>query len=112
MTHYNSGDVVLVDVIFSDGSGIKKRPALVISSEEYHKNRQDIIIAAITSNIDRILVGDTKLEKWKEAGLLFPSLVTEIIQTVKKARINRKLGALTKDDFQETKKNLNAAMAI
>ncbi|MFH1877713.1 MAG: type II toxin-antitoxin system PemK/MazF family toxin [Candidatus Omnitrophota bacterium] len=112
MTQYNKGDVVLVDVIFSDGTGIKKRPALVISSEEYSKRRQDVIIAAVTSNIQRVLVGDTKLEKWKEAGLLFPSIVTGIIQTVKAAMITRKLGVLSKKDFQEAKKNLNNILGM
>ncbi|MBL7072332.1 MAG: hypothetical protein ISS33_00975 [Candidatus Omnitrophica bacterium] len=32
MTKYKCRDVVLVDVMFSDGSGIKKRPALILPS--------------------------------------------------------------------------------
>ena len=112
MMHYNCRDVVLVDVVFSDGSGVKKRPALVISSKEYHLNRQEVIIAAITSNIRRALVGDTKLKKWEEAKLLFPSLVTGIIQTVKSDMIDRKIGVLEKQDFRQVQKNLNRVLEI
>ena len=61
---YKKGDIVLVKVIFSEGSGTKKRPALIISDEYYHNNRQKVIIAAITSNIERILPGDTKIKEW------------------------------------------------
>ena len=112
MTSYKYKDVVLVDVVFSDGSGIKKRPALIISSAEYHKNRQEVMITAITSNIHRILCGDTKIKEWKAAGLIAPSLVTGIIQTIKANMINRKLGVLVKDDFQKVQKNLNKALEL
>ena len=30
---YKQGDVVLVEVILSEGSGVKKRPALIISDK-------------------------------------------------------------------------------
>jgi len=112
MTRYKPGDVVLVDVMFSNGSGVKKRPALVISSNKYHESRQEVIIAAITSNIRRILCGDSEVKKWKEAGLLFPSVVTGIIQTITAGMIDRKLGVLSETDLQNTRKNLNKALKI
>jgi mRNA interferase MazF len=80
MTKYKQQDIVLVDFGFSEGRGFKRRPALIISSDEYCKRRQEVIIAAITSNIERVLVGDTKIEGWKEAGLLYPSLVKRILE--------------------------------
>jgi len=112
MTKYKCKDVVLVDVVFSDGSGIKKRPALVISSDEYHKSRQEVLIAAITSNVHRVLCGDTKIKQWKETGLIVPSLVTGIIQTITGKLINRKLGVLGKEDFKKVQKNLNRAIEL
>lgn len=36
--NYEQGDILLVKVIFSEGIGIKKRPALVISDKYYHDN--------------------------------------------------------------------------
>ncbi len=112
MTEYRPGDVVLVEVVFSEGIGSKKRPALVISSNHYHRNRNEVIIAAITSNIKRELFGDTKIENWKEAGLIYPSLVTAIVQTIKASMIARKLGALPQEDFRKVKNNLQKSMCF
>ncbi len=112
MTNYKRGDIVLVDFGFSEGAGAKKRPALIISSDNYHKSRQEVIVAAITSNIKRVLFGDTKIDKWKEAGLIYPSLATGIIRTIKVSVIIRKLGALSKQDLQKVQKNLGKAIGF
>ncbi len=42
------GDVVLVPFPFTDQSGTKKRPAVVVSSSAYNSARRDLIIMAIT----------------------------------------------------------------
>jgi mRNA interferase MazF len=83
MIEYNRGDIALVDFILSDETGIKRRPALIVSSNTYHQGHQEVIIAAITSGTDRVLAGDYLITKWKEAGLLFPSVATGIIRTIK-----------------------------
>jgi len=40
----NRGDVVLVGFVFSDESGKKVRPAVVISSPDYHRARQEVVV--------------------------------------------------------------------
>ena len=45
------GDVVLVPFPFTDQSGIKKRPAVVLSSNNYNVSRRDLLIMAITSQV-------------------------------------------------------------
>ncbi len=105
MINYNTGDIVLLEVIFTDISDVKKRPALIISSEAYNNSRQEVIIAAITSNTDRKLVGDYQIENWVKAGLLYPSLVTAIIQTMKKSLVIRKLGSLEPYELERIKQN-------
>ena len=112
MTKYKRGDIVLVDFGFSEGAGSKKRPTLIISSDDYHKGRQEVIVVAITGNIKRALFGDTKIDKWKEAGLIYPSLVTGIIRTIKDNMIIHKLGTLLQQDFQKVQKNLGKAMGF
>ncbi len=112
MTKYERGDIVLVDFGFSEGTGSKKRPALIISSDNYHKGRQEVIVVAITGNIERVLFSDTKIDKWKEAGLIYPSLVTGIIRTIKDSMIIRKLGSLLQQDIQKVQKNLEKAMGF
>lgn len=112
MTKYKRGDIVLVDFGFSEGTGSKKRPAMIISSDNYHNDRQEVIIVAITGNINRLLFADTKIDKWKEAGLIRPSLVTGIIRTIKGNMIIRKLGTLLLQDIQKVKNNLGKAMGF
>jgi len=109
---YKQGNVVLVKMIFSEGSGVKKRPAIIISDKYYHNHRQEVIIAAVTSNIDRLLPGDTKIEDWQEAGLKYPSLVTGIIQTLKMNIIERKLGHLSLHDFSTMQTNLKKSLGL
>lgn len=46
-----SGDVVLVPFPFTDQSGMKKRPAVVVSTAGYNVSRRDIVIMAITSQM-------------------------------------------------------------
>ncbi|MBN2541497.1 type II toxin-antitoxin system PemK/MazF family toxin [bacterium] len=112
MTKFKHGDVVLVEVVFSEGTETKKRPALIISSDDYHKSRQEVIILGITSNVKRILFGDTKIDSWKEAGLLYPSVVAGIIQTIKQNMIVQKLGALSKQDLEKVKLNIGKTIGF
>jgi len=49
---YKQGDIVLIPIPFTDLSSTKKRPVLVLSPDHYNNNTDDLIVAAITSNID------------------------------------------------------------
>jgi mRNA interferase MazF len=98
MTEYNRGNVVLVNLILSDESGERRRPAVIVSSDTYHQDRQESIIAAITSKTDRILAGNYLISNWQSAGLLFPSVATGIIRTIKKGMIAKKLGSMPVSD--------------
>jgi hypothetical protein len=62
MTSYNFGDVVLVPFPFTDQTGGKKRPAVVVSSAAYNAARLDLILMAVTNG-------------WQNAGLLKPSVI-------------------------------------
>jgi len=112
MTNCSRGDIVLVRFIFADEEGIKQRPALIVSSNRYHKSRQEAIVAAITSNVSRLLYGDHKIRGWREAGLLFPSTVTGILRTIKQDMIIRKIGALRASDFQMAERSLQDALGL
>lgn len=112
MTIYKRGDIVLVEFIFSGQNGSKRRPALVLSTETYNKSRQELVIVAITSNIERRLFSETILKDWKYAGLLHPSTVTAIIQTIKKDMVRCKLGELSQSDLKTVERNLKKAMGF
>ena len=112
MTGYEQGDVILVRFIFADETGAKRRPAVIISTSDYHHGRQEAIIAAITSNVDRLLVGDHLIADWQEAGLLFPSVATGIIRTIKQATIERRLGAMPPADMQAIREKLRQVLGL
>lgn len=112
MTEFSRGDVVLVGFVFADESGVKKRPAVIISSDTYHKGRGETIIAAITSKTGRILAGDNLINDWQTSGLLFPSVATGIIRTIKQDMITNKLGAMSVNDMAALDINLKLALGL
>ena len=65
MTVYKRGDMVLVGFLFSEESGLKQRPAVVLSSPGYDRHRKEIVVAAVTSNVDLVLFGDHLWAGWK-----------------------------------------------
>ena len=112
MTAYKRGDVVLVGFVFSDESGQKLRPALVISSSAYNRGGKEVVVAAITSNVRRRLFGDHLIADWKAAGLLFPSVATGIFRTVARGVIYRKLGVMAKVDMDAVDNELRRSLSI
>ena len=112
MIAFSRGDVVLVSFVYTDQAGAKLRPALVISSGAFHASREDVIVAAITSNVRRRLVGDHLIADWNGAGLLFPSIVTAICRTLKGAAIVRRLGSLAEQDQGAVDQELRRALSL
>ena len=112
MTVYSKGDVVLVGFVFSDESGRKLRPAIVISSGAYNRARQEVIVAAVTSNVRRRLFGDYLIVNWKEAGLLFPSVATAILRTIKRTMIEKKLGSMPKTNLETFDRELRRSLGM
>ena len=49
---HNQGDILLVPLPFTDLSSYKKRPVLVLSKQSYNDAADDLIVAAVTSNLD------------------------------------------------------------
>ena len=112
MTNCSRGDIVLVKFVFADEIGAKQRPGLIVSSERYHQGRREAILAAITSNVGRLLTGDHKIKAWRQAGLLFPSTVTGILRTIQQEMIIRKIGELPAYDFQMVENRLRNALGL
>jgi mRNA interferase MazF len=50
-TRYKRGDIVLVPFPFTDLSSSKRRPALVISPDAFNDRMEDVVVAAITSQL-------------------------------------------------------------
>jgi mRNA interferase MazF len=99
---YKFGDIVLIAFPFTDGYGVKKRPALVILDTGDH----DVLLARITSqhvNTDF----DVQVAAWEDAGLLTRSYIRlHKLATIETVLIDRRLGKLSLADLAEVKKKL------
>lgn len=96
---YNKWDIVLVPFPFTDLSSVKKRPALIISPEEYNKDG-DLIISFVTSQIKvKGRVGDFEIVEWKSAGLPKPSLIRMKFATIHQSMVLKKIGTLIQKDI-------------
>lgn len=101
------GDVIIVPFPFTDQSATKKRPAVVVSSEAYHRERPDLILMAITSQVRPApTVGEAAVVHWQAAGLLKPSVIKPLVTTIEARLVLRQLGSLHADDVAALRKVL------
>ena len=101
MMIYKFGDVILVPFPFTDGSSSKKRPAIVISSDDYDRSKPDVILIAVTSQVNiELQFGEILVTDWSAAGLLKPSIIKPVIATVERNLVIRKLGELKSPDLE------------
>ena len=82
----NCREIVIIN--FQGAAGIKRRPAIIVSSDEYHKTRPDVILVVITTQISSaISTTDYLLEDWKMAGLHKPSAFRAYFGTYENERL-------------------------
>ena len=85
---------------------------MFLSSDEYMEGRQEAVVSAITSNTRRILTGDYLMVDWEDSGLIFPSVVTGILRTIKQSMIERKMGEISPRDLAEIESNLTQILEL
>jgi mRNA-degrading endonuclease toxin of MazEF toxin-antitoxin module len=85
---------------------------LFLSSDEYTEDRQEAVVSAITSNTRRILTGDYLMVDWEDSGLIFPSIVTGVLRTIKQSMIERKMGEISPRDLAEIESNLTQILEL
>ncbi len=94
MSDLRFGDIILIKFPFTDVSGAKKRPALVL----HDTDDNDIIICRITSQIKESRF-DIEITDQKAAGLKLPSIIRlHKIVTIEKTLVDKKMGALSETD--------------
>ena len=100
-SRFSFGDVVLVPFPFTDQSGTKKRPAVVVSSQGYSANRRDIVILAITSQVRTPLgFGEAMVGNWQGAGLIKTSVLKPVFTTIEQGLVLRVMGHFSADDIK------------
>jgi mRNA interferase MazF len=104
------GDVVTVD--FPGATGLKRRPAIIVSTRLYHAHRPDVIIAVLTSNVAAANTpADYVLQDWQAAGLRLPSAFRAYLATVERSA-TRVIGHLSARDWQAAQQCLARSLAV
>lgn len=49
---FKQRDIILVPIPFTDLTSQKRRPAVVISADTYNEKNEDIVVVALTSNVE------------------------------------------------------------
>ncbi|MFL5806737.1 MAG: type II toxin-antitoxin system PemK/MazF family toxin [Roseiflexaceae bacterium] len=99
MKQYSAGEILLLSFPFTDATGAKRRPALILLD----LGDDDIVVARVTSQLTQTNY-DIELIDWQREGLLFPSVVRiHKLATLEKYLVERKLGKLTRRDWSRVR---------
>ena len=104
------GDIVVVDYPFTDGTGSKRRPAVVINKAGHTLIRNGDVLAPVTSRVKPLFGFDVRIEHWREAGLHRESLIKPVFFTLNGDRVESRLGTLQDTDRAKLTKNLRSML--
>lgn len=109
-TCYKRGDVVLVPFPFTDLTSAKQRPAVVVSPDSLNIRRDDLVLAAITSQVpaqpdtDELLLGAAELT---DTGLVKPSVIKlGKLVTIHQDLVRRRIGVLPEPQLSHALRQL------
>ena len=103
MPNYSTPDVVLVRYPFSDLTGAKVRPAVVVNASHVS---QDLLIVPLTSKTSGLLAGEFVLTEWRKSGLNVETAVKRGIYTVKETLVSKRVGKLEDADAKRLAQSL------
>ena len=112
------GHVVLLDYPYSDASGSKIRPALVVQSDRDNQRLTNTIVALITKNVSRTneptqLLIDLTTPDGQQSGLNQTSAVTcTNLFTVSQTKVRRVIGSLPPSLMAQVDDCLKAALSL
>lgn len=92
-------NLLLVPFPFSDQSGKKVRPVIVISNNEFNRNSEDILVVGVTSNISKDKYTTTLTNKDLDEGKLSVEcyIKSENILKIDKRIIMKNIGRIRKE---------------
>jgi mRNA interferase MazF len=108
---FEAGDVVVAN--YPGVEGFKRRPAIVLSSEEYHRTRPDVILGLVTSQVAAAVApSDCFLQDWRSAGLRKASAFRAFMITVPRDYVIFRAGRLSDNDWRHVRQRLQAALEM
>lgn len=95
-------DLLLVPFPFSDQSGKKVRPVIVISDDEFNKSSEDVIVVGVTSNISKDKYTINLTNDNLDEGKLFAICCVKVENILKldKELIIKKIGKINKNTLK------------
>jgi mRNA interferase MazF len=106
---FEPGDIVTVD--FPGVTGIKRRPAVVLSSAAYHVTRPDTIVGLITTRTSGLGTTDYELQDWAAAGLRVACVFRSFIVTLPPSANLVHIGHLSERDWTSVRMCVKVALA-
>ena len=104
--------VIIVRIRFAEGTGVKSRPAVVLTGGSYHASRPDTIVVALSTQRRAEYYGDCDLVDWSSAGLPQPTKAKGVIQTIERTTVDRRLGTLSPADFERVRESLRLILGL
>ena len=110
---YPRGTVLFTEVPFSGSVGSKRRPVVVLSTEDHQQGGSKLVVVGVTSTVAPPLrPGDVLLKDWLQAGLLKPSAVRGGLVVIDRNEIVRRLGQLSDRDFTDVEQGVAGIMGL
>lgn len=111
---YKQGDIVLIPIPFMDLTSSKKRPVLILSNDSYHQMTVDIIVVAVTSNVDeKNYIVDLTSKDLSEGTLLKDSCVrAEKIYTLAQSIVIKKFGHVKSELLEKVNEKVVEVLRI
>ena len=113
------GAVVLIDYPFSDRTGSKVRPALVVQDDRWNRTLDDTVLAGISSSARRATGAATQYRidpitaEGRQSGLTIPSVIQcENLGTFDQRLILKVLGSLPPTAMAAVDDCLKAALGL
>ena len=110
---YPRGTVLFTEVPFSGSVGSKRRPVVVLSTEDHQQAGSKLVVVGITSTVSLpFRPGDVLLKDWLQAGLMKPSAVRGGLAVIDRNEIIRRLGQLSEGDFAGVEQGVAGIMGF
>jgi len=106
---YSKNEVILVRYPFSNLSGSKVRPAIVVNDSHIS---QDVIIVPLTSKVLPLMPGEFVLANWKIVGLNVTSAAKRGLYTVHQSLVMKSIGRLSDTDAGSLERSLRGWLGL
>ena len=104
-----AGEIVIID--FPGVTGVKRRPAVVLSSPLYHMVRPDLVVGLITSQLSTATEPtDYALVDWAQAGLRVPCAFRSFFITLPPSACPVVAGRLSALNWEEVRARVKLAL--